>query len=105
MLLLLHAIIPRCLRKVMCRPCICSLVSDTPDYSKVTTLPPCERGRRHCVTLSIEDELGVTITQRVNITLNSTDERIALRQTSANLEIKRIPSMCSYCFRDFIALI
>ena len=55
------------------------------------------------MNLPIEDELGVTRTQRVNITLKSTDERIALQQVSAEMEIKRIPSMwnnSSYSFRD-----
>ena len=47
-----------------------------------------------CVTVYIEDELRVTRTQRVDITLSSDDDRIALQQTTADMEINRIPSMC-----------
>ena len=44
-----------------------------------------------CVTVYIEDELRVTRTQRVDITLSSDDDRIALQQTTADMEINRIP--------------
>ena len=53
---------------------------------------PC--ATKHCVTVYIEDELRVTRTQRVDITLSSDDDRIALQQTTADMAIDRIPSMC-----------
>ena len=53
---------------------------------------PC--ATKHCVTIYIENDLRVTRTQRVDITLSSDDDRIALQQTTADMEINRIPSMC-----------
>ena len=53
---------------------------------------PC--ATKHCVTVYIEDELRVTRTQTVDITLSSDDDRIALQQTTGYMEIKRIPGMC-----------
>ena len=61
------------------------------DYSKVVTFPDC--GTRHCVNLSIEDDLRVTSTQRVNIMLNSTD--IEITQRHGMIAVDR-PGMCDY---------
>ena len=47
---------------------------------------------KSCVTISIEDDLGITTSQRVNVTLESTDDRILLNQTNGDIEISRIPS-------------
>ena len=57
------------------------------DYSKVVTFPEC--GTRHCVTLSIENDLRVTSTEVVDISLDSTDERIALAQSNGTTVIDR----------------
>ena len=62
---------------------------------------PC--ATKNCMTVSIEDELRVTRTQRVDITLSSDDDRIALQQTTGDMEINRIPSMCSWRGSDFKA--
>ena len=43
------------------------------------------------MTLSIEDDLGVTSTQVVNVTLSSTDERITLAQKDGMIAIVRPP--------------
>ena len=43
------------------------------------------------MTLSIEDDLGVTSTQVVNVTLSSTDERITLAQIDGMIAIVRPP--------------
>ena len=49
------------------------------------------------MTLSIEDDLGVTSTQVVDITLSSTDERIALTQSDGRITIARpADGMCDY---------
>lgn len=51
---------------------------------------PCEM--KSCVTISIEDDLGVTTSQTVDVILESTDNRILLNQTNGDIEINRIPS-------------
>lgn len=51
---------------------------------------PCEM--KSCVTISIEDDLGVTTSQTVDVILESTDNRILLNQTNGDIEISRIPS-------------
>ena len=50
---------------------------------------PCET--KSCVTLSIEDDLGITTTQRIDVILKSTDDRIVLNQTNGDIEISRAP--------------
>ena len=75
--------------------CVCFLVSESHNYSKTTTFPSC--ATKHCITISIEDKLGITSTQRVDINLGSTDDRITLQQTSGHVEINRIFSMCDNC--------
>ena len=47
------------------------------------------------MTLSIEEDLGVTSTQVVDISLDSTDERIALAQSDVMIAINRT-GMCNY---------
>ena len=69
---------------------LCFLVSGSPDYSKNVIFAPCEM--KSCVTISIEGELGITTSQRVNVILESTDDRIVLNQTNGDIEISRIPS-------------
>ena len=69
---------------------VCFLVAESPDYSKNMIFAPCEV--KSCVTISIEDDLGITTSQRVNIILESTDDRIVLNQTNGDIEISRNPS-------------
>ena len=68
------------------------LVSESHNHSKTMAFSPC--ATKHCVTVHIEDDLRVTRSQNVDITLNSNDERIALQQTTGDMEIIRIPGMC-----------
>lgn len=73
---------------------ICFLVAENPDYFKNIVFAPCDM--KSCVTISIEDDLGVTTAQRVDIILGSADERIVLRQTNGDIEIYRISGMTKF---------
>ena len=68
------------------------LVSEFHNHSKTMEFVPC--ATNHCVTVYIEDDMRVTRSQKVDITLSSNDDRIALQQTTGDMEIIRIPGMC-----------
>ena len=68
------------------------LVSESHNHSKTMAFVPC--AEEYCVTVHIEDDLRVTRSQRVRITLSSNDDRITLQQTTGDMEIIRIPGMC-----------